>query len=191
LGGNIANGSPIGDSMPWLITLGATVTLANTAGQRTMPLEDLYVDYMKQSMNDDEVVASVSVPLPSADLTFRTYKLSKRYDSDISAVCAAFVIRQSEGLITDARVAFGGMAAIPKRAAQTEAALIGQAWNEQTAKQAMLKLAEDYTPLADMRASADNRSTSAANLLYRFYLETCEGDQGDQGSETNLSVFAH
>ncbi len=172
LGGNVANGSPIGDSMPWLITLGASVTLASQNGQRTIPLEDLYVDYMKKSMSPEEVVATVIVPISQPQLQFRTYKLSKRYDSDISAVCAAFSIKLEADQIRDARVAFGGMAAIPKRARQTEAALIGESWDEATVEKAISKLSSDFSPLIDMRASDNNRLTSAENLLYRFYLET-------------------
>ena len=172
LGGNIANGSPIGDSMPWLITLNAKVKLASENGSRTYPLEDLYVDYMKKSMNPDEIVEAVIIPVSQPSTMFRTYKLSKRYDSDISAVCAAFSLKISGNEIDDARIAFGGMAAIPKRAQSTEASLIGEKWNEQTAKKAIKSIANDFSPLTDMRASGDNRLQSAKNLLYRFYLET-------------------
>lgn len=172
LGGNIANGSPIGDSMPWLITLKAKVKLANHDGSRVLPLEDLYVDYMTNSMQPDEIIEAVLVPVNQPSIIFRTYKLSKRYDSDISSVCAAFAISINEGKIEDARIAFGGMAAIPKRAKATEASLIGQHWNEQTAETAMSRISRDFSPLTDMRASAGNRLQSAQNLLYRFYLET-------------------
>ena len=172
LGGNVANGSPIGDSMPWLIALGARVVLRNRQRARTLAMEDLYVDYMKKSMQADEIVESIEVPLPAQHQQFRTYKLAKRYDSDISAVCAAFNITLDAGRIGSAHVAFGGMAATPKRAPRTEAALSGQVWSEATARAAMAALAEDYTPLTDMRASADNRLQSAQNLLYRFFLET-------------------
>jgi xanthine dehydrogenase small subunit len=172
LGGNVANGSPIGDSMPWLIALEAKVVLASAKGSRTMPLEDLYTDYMKKSMQSGELVEAIEVPLPSPDIVFRTYKLSKRFDSDISAVCAAFALRLNNDHIKDARVAFGGMAATPARASACEAALRGQLWTELTAKAAMQALQGDFTPLDDMRASADYRSRTAINLLYRFFLET-------------------
>lgn len=172
LGGNIANGSPIGDSMPWLIVLGAEAVLCSTAGTRTLPLEDLYLDYMKNDMAADEIVQAMLVPLPGSDQVFRTYKLAKRFDSDISAVCAAFSIIVENGDITEAKVAFGGMAATPKRAKLCERAMIGRPWNEATMSSAMDALAGDYTPLSDMRASADNRLQSAQNLLHRFYLET-------------------
>lgn len=172
LGGNIANGSPIGDSMPWLIALGARVVLRNADASRTMALEDLYVGYMQKSMLADEIVAGIEVPLPQMGQQFRTYKLSKRFDSDISAVCAAFSINIDANVITHARVAFGGMAATVKRAAHCEQTLMGRPWNDATARTAMTALATDYQPLSDMRASSANRLQSAENLLYRFYLET-------------------
>ncbi len=127
---------------------------------------------MKKSMRTDEFVESLHVPLPTSDMGFRTYKLSKRYDSDISAVCGAFAIRLDGEKIIEVRVSYGGMAAVPKRALACEAALEGQSWNESTVRRAMGALNDDYTPLTDMRASAVYRSRAAANLLYRFYLET-------------------
>ena len=172
LGGNVANGSPIGDSMPWLIALGARVVLASERGERDMELESLYVDYGRQSRAPDELVVAVEVPLPTPDLRFRTYKLSKRHDSDISAVCAAFALHLAGDRIVAARVAFGGMAATPKRASGCEAALVGRPWTEATVREAMEALREDFTPLDDMRASAGYRSRTAVNLLYRYFLET-------------------
>ncbi len=172
LGGNIANGSPIGDSMPWLIAVGAQVTLAREGGQRTLALEDLYLDYMKKDLRLDELVTAIRVPRPRPETVFRTYKLSKRYDSDISAVCAAFAFTYKEGRIAQPRVAFGGMAATPRRATRCENALRGQPWTEATVRAAMAALADDFTPLSDMRAASAYRQLGAANLLYRFYLET-------------------
>ena len=186
LGGNVANGSPIGDSMPWLITLNAKVKLTSHNASRVLPLEDLYVDYMKKSMAEDEVVEAVIVPVLQPQIRFRTYKLSKRYDSDISAVCAAFSITLNDKKISHARVAYGGMAAIPKRATLTEATLNGQLWNEQTAKNAAATIGSDFSPLSDMRASGENRLQSAENLLYRFYLET---RPDDPLSADQVSVF--
>jgi xanthine dehydrogenase small subunit len=127
---------------------------------------------MKKDMQADEILEAVEVPLPAPGLTFRTYKLSKRYDSDISAVCAAFAIRFDGNRIVSARVAYGGMAATPKRAANVEAALIGHVWNESAARAAMQAIAADYAPLTDMRASAEYRLKTAENLVYRFFLET-------------------
>ena len=191
MGGNVANGSPIGDSMPGLIALGATVALRNRERARTLPMEDLYVAYMKRAMAADEILEAIEVPLPAKSpapvLRFRTYKLSKRFDSDISAVCAAFAIDLDGDRIRRARVAFGGMAATPKRAPAAESALAGAVWNEATARAAMGALATDYTPLGDMRASADYRRQTAQNLLYRFFLETRPGHPLPAGQ---TSVFA-
>jgi xanthine dehydrogenase small subunit len=137
-----------------------------------MPLEALYLDYMKKDLAADEVVAALEVPLNTPAQCFRTYKLSKRFDSDISAVCAAFSIRLSDGVISMPRIAFGGMAATPKRASRTEAAIDGRRWDEATLALALAALDGDYAPLSDMRASAAYRRRTAANLLRRFYLET-------------------
>ncbi len=172
LGGNIANGSPIGDAMPALIALGAEVTLCNRQGTRRLPLEDLYVAYQQKDLQPDEIVAFVHVPKASPALRFRIYKLSKRYDSDISAVCAAFAITLEGDKIVRCRIAFGGMAATPKRAAHAETFLIGRSWDEESVRLAMEALSRDYTPQSDMRASADYRKKAACNLLYRFFLET-------------------
>ena len=172
LGGNVANGSPIGDSMPWLIALGSEVVLRGPMGERVMPLEALYLGYQKKDMQPGEFVQAVRVPLPRAGVQFRTYKLAKRFDQDISAVCAAFSIRLDAGLIVEARIAFGGMAATPKRAAATEALLLGLAWSENTVSGAMTMLAQDYAPLSDMRASNTYRMKAAQNLLKRFWFET-------------------
>jgi xanthine dehydrogenase small subunit len=179
LGGNIANGSPIGDSMPALIALGAEVVLRHGDAERTLALEDLYLAYQKTAMAPGEFVAALRVPVKAAPAGaqdarqhFRTYKLSKRFDQDISAVCAAFAVGIEGGVVHEARIAFGGMAATPKRAAQAEAALLGQPWDEGTVRAAMHALADDYQPLTDMRATASYRLRGAANLLYRFWLET-------------------
>ena len=187
LGGNVANGSPIGDSMPWLIAVGADVVLRGAKGTRTLALEDLYLDYMKKDMAADEIVEAILVPLPMAKQHFRTYKLAKRYDSDISAVCAAFRITMDGNNVTEARVALGGMAATPKRAEACERALTGQPWNEATASLAAKALVKDYQPLTDMRASADNRLQAAQNLVRRFFLET---RPDDPLPIEQLSVFA-
>ncbi|HYD79119.1 MAG TPA: xanthine dehydrogenase small subunit [Paucimonas sp.] len=172
LGGNVANGSPIGDSMPWLIALGSEIVLRGQSGQRTMPLESFYLDYQKKDLQAGEFVEAVRVPLPRENVGFRTYKLAKRFDQDISAVCAAFCFTFDGGIVKDARIAFGGMAAIPKRAARAEAALNGKPWNEAALDGAMAALAQDYAPLTDMRASSEYRMKTAQNLLRRFWLET-------------------
>ncbi|MDH6148954.1 MULTISPECIES: xanthine dehydrogenase small subunit [Paraburkholderia] len=175
LGGNIANGSPIGDSMPGLIALGARVIVRGGDIEREMPLEDLYLAYQKKDMAEHEFVVGLKVPARGdarANLRFRTYKLSKRFDSDISAVCAAFSFIADGDAIREPRIAFGGMAATPMRALQAEAVLRDAEWHEATAQAAMLALGTDYAPLTDMRATSDYRLEAAKNTLYRFWLET-------------------
>ncbi|MCC2971600.1 xanthine dehydrogenase small subunit [Massilia sp. IC2-476] len=172
LGGNVANGSPIGDSMPWLIALGSQVVLRGAAGKRVLALEDFYLGYQQKDLQAGEFVQGLRIPLRREGLRMRTYKLAKRFDQDISAVCAAFAITLDGDTIASARIAFGGMAATPKRATQAEAALVGEAWNDATMRAAMSMLAQDYAPLSDMRASSSYRMQAAQNLLRRFWLET-------------------
>jgi xanthine dehydrogenase small subunit len=176
LGGNVANGSPIGDSMPWLIALGAAIVLRGPHGERTLALEDFYLGYQQKDLQPGEFVQALRIPLPRANVVFRSYKLAKRFDQDISAVCAAFALELGNeldgGIVKQARIAFGGMAATPKRAALAEAALQGRAWDEAALKEAMAALAQDYAPLTDMRASNNYRMLGAQNLLRRFWLET-------------------
>ena len=174
LGGNVANGSPIGDSMPALIALDAQIVLQKGTKVRTMPLDAFYLGYQKSALETGEFVAGIRVPLPSAKLRFRTYKVSKRYDQDISAVCAAFAVTLDGIRVSTARFAFGGMAATPKRASNAEALLVNEEWNEVNVKAAMLALDVDFQPLTDMRASSDYRSKVARNVLWRFFLETRE-----------------
>jgi xanthine dehydrogenase small subunit len=179
LGGNVANGSPIGDSMPWLIALGSRVVLRGPDGVRTLALDDFYLGYGIKDLQPGEFVQAVRVPLPRPDVVFRTYKLAKRFDQDISAVCAAFALTLDLDVDTGAvptvraaRIAFGGMAATPKRAAAAERALLGRAWDEAALRDAMAALGQDYAPLSDMRASSAYRTQAARNLLRRFWLET-------------------
>ena len=172
LGGNVANGSPIGDSMPWLIALGTQIVLYGVNGQRVMPLEDFYIAYQKSALQPDEVVQAVRVPLPRPHVQFRVYKLSKRFDQDISAVCAAFAFTLVDGVVKEARITYGGMAATPKRASQAEAVLNGKVWSEEQVRTAMKAMEQDYAPLSDMRASSAYRLRTAQNLLYRYWLET-------------------
>ena len=169
IGGNIANGSPIGDTPPALIALGAMLTLRRGDARRTMPLEDFFIAYGKQDRAPGEFVESVFVPRPSPDTIVHIAKLSKRFDSDISAVCGAFAITVAGGIVTAARVAFGGMAATPRRATACEAALIGKRWNDVTIEVAAQALAEDYAPLTDVRGSSTYRLMVAANLLRRVW----------------------
>ena len=167
IGGNIANGSPIGDCPPALIALGATLHLRRGDDLRSVPLERYFLDYRKQDRRPGEFVAGVSVPTYAPDL--RCYKLSKRFDQDISAVLGCFNITVENDTVTAARIAFGGMAGIAKRANAVEAALIGQPWTLATVHAALPAFAADFTPMSDMRASANYRLTAAANLLIRYF----------------------
>jgi xanthine dehydrogenase small subunit len=166
IGGNIANGSPIGDGPPALIALGATLHLRRGDEIRKLPLEDFFLDYRKQDRRPGEFVVGVTIPAAAAAL--RCYKLSKRFDQDISAVCGCFNVTVEGGKVTAARIAFGGMAGIPKRARTVEAALIGQPWSAATVAAALPAFAADFTPMTDMRASAAYRLEAARNMLRRY-----------------------
>ncbi len=184
LGGNIGNASPIGDSPPLLIALGAEIVLRHGANVRTLPLEDYFIDYKVTARQPGEFIEKVRVPRATPDRLFRAYKVSKRLDDDISAVCAAFDLKIADGVIAEARVAFGGMAAIPKRAAACEATLTGAPWNQQTVEAACDALAEDFTPLTDFRASREYRLLVAQNLLRKCFLE-----QQAPTTETRVTAY--
>ncbi|WP_345796473.1 xanthine dehydrogenase small subunit [Castellaniella sp. MT123] len=176
LGGNVANGSPIGDSMPALIALGARIVLRRGDRVREMPLEDFYLGYQKNAAEAGEFVQGLRVPVLVPGRQFRAYKVSKRFDQDISAVCAAFAVTlDASGVVRDIRTGFGGVAATPARAWAAESALQGQPWDEAHARAAMDAVGQDFKPLTDMRASSEYRRLAARNLLYRFYLETSPG----------------
>ncbi len=177
VGGNIANGSPIGDNPPALIALGATLHLRKGDTRRSIPLEEFFIDYGKQDRAPGEFVETVSFARQADRL--KVYKLSKRFDQDISAVCGCFSITVTNGVVTEARIAFGGMAGIPKRATHVEAALIGKPWTRETIGAALPAFADDYSPLTDMRASATYRLETAKAMLERYFLE-------DQGEVTNV-----
>ncbi|ADM10357.1 hypothetical protein PB2503_11559 [Parvularcula bermudensis HTCC2503] len=165
IGGNIANGSPIGDSPPALIALGATLVLASSSGERRLPLEEFFLDYGKQDLRPDEIVKAIIVPKRSPDQLVAFRKISKRFDQDISAVCGAFSLHVSEGIIRSARVAFGGMAATPRRAHGCEAALAGARLSMEGIAPALRALTKDFTPLSDLRATAAYRQAAAQALL--------------------------
>lgn len=171
IGGNIANGSPIGDTPPVLIALDAAITLRKGRNRRVLPIEDFFIAYGKQDMNEGEFLEGITVPRPKANEMHAAYKISKRRDEDISSVCAAFNVTVENGKVTAARIAFGGMAATPKRAASAEAALIGAEWSESTVMNAAACLSEDFQPLTDWRASSDYRLQVSKNLFRRFWLE--------------------
>ncbi|WP_291826713.1 xanthine dehydrogenase small subunit [Bosea sp. (in: a-proteobacteria)] len=183
IGGNIANGSPIGDLPPALIALGARLVLRRGGEQRQIPLENFFLDYRKQDRREGEFVEAVIVPKPGPEALIHVSKISKRFDEDISAVCGAFLLRlDAAGRIAEARLAYGGMAGTPKRAAAAEAALTGRHWDEAAVNAAIAALASDFTPLSDMRASAVYRLTVAGNLLLRFLIETTQA-----GVETRVA----
>ncbi|WP_298495634.1 xanthine dehydrogenase small subunit [uncultured Maritimibacter sp.] len=171
VGGNIANGSPIGDTPPALIALGATLQLRRGDDMREMPLEDFFLEYGKQDLAEGEFVEAVVIPRDSGPNRFRVYKLSKRFDQDISAVLGAFNVGVENGRVTSARIAFGGMAGVPKRAEAVEAALMSKPWTMETVREAKWAFAADFKPMSDMRASATYRLETAANLLERYFLD--------------------
>jgi len=174
VGGNIANGSPIGDMPPGLIAAGARLALRGSDGQRIIDLEDFFIRYGEQDLRTGEFVEQILLPIAQQDTKFSIYKISKRAEQDISAVCGAFSFQITAGVIVDARICFGGMAEIPKRASRCESVLRGSTWGQEIISVAMQVLAEDFTPISDMRASAAYRLQVAQNLLYRFYLEHTE-----------------
>ena len=184
LGGNVANGSPIGDSMPLLIALGANVVLMSQRRGKTVSrelrLEDLYTGYRQNVMAKDEVLAWIKVPLPQDGEFLRAYKISKRFEDDISAVCLAICLQLDDGRIRRASIGAGGVAATPARARRTEAALIGRAPDGATFDAAARVLQAEFEPISDMRASAAYRHELLGNLMQRFALEI-------QG-EANISI---
>jgi len=175
--GNVANASPIGDTPPPLLALGAEVDLVGGEGLRTVALDDFFLDYRKTACRTGEILAAVRFRRPGPSTLFRTYKVSKRYDQDISAVCGAYCLEIEDGTIVSARVAYGGMAATPKRAPACEAALQGQPWSEATVNRAAAALAGDFTPMTDFRGSASYRARIAANLLRRLWLDAGDRTQ--------------
>ena len=175
LGGNVANGSPIGDSMPLLIALGATLVIASTRGERTLPIEDFYLAYRKTALAPDEVLARIEVPQPTPHEWLRADKISKRFEDDISAVCLAVALQVENGVIHSVRIGAGGVAAVPARAMQTEAALAGQPCAEATFDAAASVLEAEFKPLSDMRASSAYRRAVLGNLLRRGWQQSQPG----------------
>ena len=175
LGGNVANGSPIGDSMPLLIALGATLVLASTRGERSLPIADFYLAYRKTALVPDEVLARIDVPLPTPHEWLRADKISKRLEDDISAVCLAVALQIDGGVIRSARIGAGGVAAVPARAIQTEAALAGKPATQAVFDAAATVLAAEFEPISDMRASSAYRRTVLGNLLRRAWAQSQPG----------------
>ncbi|MFU0504872.1 xanthine dehydrogenase small subunit [Pseudaminobacter sp. NGMCC 1.201702] len=183
LGGNIGNGSPIGDSMPVLMAIGASLVLRRGQATREVALDAFYSGYQRNVLAPGEFIERIRVPLRHPGRFVRAYKISKRFDQDISAVCAAFAVELKDGTVKDARIGFGGMAAVPKRASHCEAAVLGRPWNEQTVLAAMDALDSDFQPIDDMRATRGYRRLVARNLLNKCFLET-------SGSIERISVLA-
>jgi xanthine dehydrogenase small subunit len=190
LGGNLCNASPIGDTPPVLLALGAKVIASSRAGERAISINDFFLSYRKTALMPGEVLARIEIPRPSPSARQSAYKVSKRRELDISAVCAALVVDTDDaGRITHARVAFGGMAATPSRAAQVEAALLGEPFERATFEAASLAVAQDFAPIDDHRGSAWYRGTVARNLVAAFYDETLSDAVprlGDRPSQTSV-----
>ena len=190
LGGNIANGSPIGDSMPLLISLGTRIRLVSQArGARDIALEDFYLGYRKTQLAKDEILSEVLIPAPRPYEVSRIYKLSKRFEDDISAVCLGIYLElDATGTqIVAARLGVGGVAAVPIRAKKTEESLIGQAFNQTSFAAAKPVLADEFNPISDMRASAEYRKLALSNLLLRFWQEVGTGSASPSQGSTNLT----
>ncbi|MCF6327175.1 MAG: xanthine dehydrogenase small subunit [Devosiaceae bacterium] len=190
IGGNIANGSPIGDTPPALIALGASIGLRQGNKKRSILLEDYFIAYGKQDRQQGEFVESINIPLVREGDYFAVYKISKRRDEDISTLCGAFKVRLKGGKVEQIIIAFGGMAAIPKRAKTVEGALIGAEWSRQNIGLAAKLMEEDFSPLSDVRGSAQYRSLVAKNLLKRFYLETIGKSSDGEDSQVAQSAGA-
>ncbi len=180
IGGNIANASPIGDTPPCLMALDASLVLASPGGERQLPIGEFFVAYRRTALRPDEVLRAIRIPKPADDEHFRAYKVSKRHDQDISSVIGAYRLTVTDGRITDARIAYGGMAATSKRASAAEAALKGSVWNEDAARAAATALARDFDPISDHRASADYRRRVAANLMLRLHRDLSGGEEALQ-----------
>ncbi|KAB2894194.1 MAG: xanthine dehydrogenase small subunit, partial [Burkholderiaceae bacterium] len=191
MGGNVANGSPIGDSPPVLMALDAQIELRRGSRVRRMPLTDFYLDYMKNQLEAGEFVQGLAVPLRMARRRVRAYKISKRFDCDISALCAGFSLALDGDTVREVRLAFGGMAGVVKRAALAEAALVGQPWTQASVDAAKAALAQDFQPLSDMRASAGYRLQVARNLLQRLWLETRTHDPLPADATSVWSAMPH
>ena len=172
LGGNIVNASPLGDSMVLLIALGAAVTLQNEAGSRSMPLEDFYTGVKKVALRSDEVLTLIRVPKARAGECVSAYKISKRFDQDISAVCLALRLDFDGAIVRSARIAAGSITGRPSRARRTEAVLTGHRWDEDTVRKAVDVIRSEFEPTTGVRASSDYRRQVTGNLLRRFWLET-------------------
>ena len=178
VGGNLCSASPIGDLAPVFLSLGATAVIASRAGERRVPLDTFFTGYRQTVLQPKEILAAVELPRLPPTARAIAYKVSKRRELDISTTSAAFVVEvDAHGVVTTARLAYGGMAATPRRATFTEAALLGRPWSRDAVTAAAANLARDFQPMSDHRGSATYRSLVARNLLLGFFLETREVHQ--------------
>ncbi|GIL39315.1 xanthine dehydrogenase small subunit [Roseiterribacter gracilis] len=187
LAGNVANGSPIGDGSPALIALGAELVLRRGDERRALPIEEFFVAYGTQQRWPGEFIETIRVPLPAATTRYAAAKIGKRFDQDISSVCAALRFELVDGAILEPRLAFGGMDGVPRRAARAEAALQGRSFNEAAFEAAMLALDQDFSPIDDHRASASYRTRVARNLLLKFYRELA----GETATRLEPDAYVH
>ncbi|NHO66241.1 xanthine dehydrogenase small subunit [Aestuariicella hydrocarbonica] len=171
LGGNIGNASPIGDMPPLLLALGASLRLRGAERVRELPLEQFFLGYKRTALQAGEFIEAILVPRPAPGDSLRVYKISKRFEDDISSSCGAFLLSLDQQIVTRVRVAFGGMDAIPRRALECEQALLGKPLDDVAIAAAMAALARDFTPISDFRASSDYRLQVSQNLLKRLQLE--------------------
>ena len=177
IGGNIATASPIGDTLPCLIALNATIILCSHVGERKLPAEEFFLDYRKTALNDGEFIKAIQIPKLGDAQEFRTYKISKRYDQDISAIIGAYWIELDDKIVSRARIAYGGMASTPKRGVKCEEALIGKPWNARSLRACSAMVAFDFQPISDLRASRNYRLKVAANLFDRLYQDITDPSQ--------------
>ncbi|MEY8709120.1 xanthine dehydrogenase small subunit [Mangrovibacter phragmitis] len=175
LAGNLANASPIGDGAPMLLALGASLTLQCGEQQRELSLDDFFLDYRKTALAPGEFIRAIHIPRVTVSPSFQAWKVSKRREDDISTVFGAFNLHHKQGVITTARVAFGGMAAVPARALACEAALCGKPLSEATLTVACKALDADFSPLSDFRGTSGYRLQVAKNLLRRYFMSQLQG----------------
>tara|TARA_B100000579_G_scaffold218682_1_gene178823 strand:- start:4019 stop:5452 length:1434 start_codon:yes stop_codon:yes gene_type:complete len=168
--GNIATASPIGDCLPLLLALNAQLVLQDLKKVKTLFLDSFFINYRKTKLKKGQFIHSIRIPLYKKN-TFKAYKVSKRFDDDISSVCAAFNLEIVENKIKNVRIAYGGMAAIPKRAISCERILLRSPFNESIIHKAKAGLEKDFNPINDMRASRLYRMEVAKNLLEKCYVE--------------------
>ena len=173
IGGNLGTGSPIGDTPPALLALDAGVILASAEGEREVALSDYFTGYRQTVRRPDELIRSIRIPLPLANLT-AFHKIAKRRFDDISSVAVGFALDVQDGVVADARIGLGGVAATPLRARDTEAMLIGKPWNLETARAAAEALGREGTPMSDHRASAEYRTIMLSQAVLKLHAESAE-----------------